>query len=132
MDDGRLFFSVKKNDVWNATNGEKDKHIFFSPPFWDSSLSGRWLMVATVYDGTNLQVTHYLNGEVLSQEAIPEEYLVTSIRIGDASLCNWGLPERNQPRFAIRNLNGSMDEFLLFSAALSEAEIRELFVESSP
>ena len=132
MDDGRLFFSIKKNDVWDATKGEKDKHIFFSPPFWDSSLSGRWLMIATVYDGANRQVTHYLNGEVLSQEAIPEEYLVTSIRIGDASLCNWGLPERNQPRFAIRNLNGSMDEFLLFSVPLSPEEIRELFEASRP
>ncbi|MCA8995070.1 MAG: FecR domain-containing protein [Planctomycetaceae bacterium] len=132
MDDGRLFFSVKKNDVWDATKGEKDKHIFFSPPFWDSSLSGRWLMIATVYDGTNRQVTHYLNGDVLSQEAIPEEYLVTNIRIGEASLCNWGLPERNQPRFAIRNLNGSMDEFLLFSAPLSAEEILELYEASQP
>jgi hypothetical protein len=26
MDDGRLFFSVKKNDEWDATKGEKDKH----------------------------------------------------------------------------------------------------------
>jgi len=132
MDDGRLFFSVKKNDVWDTTKGEKDKHIFFSPPFWNTSFSGRWLMIATVYDGTNRQVTHYLNGDVLSQEAIPEEYLVTSIHIGDASLCNWGLPERNQPRFAIRNLNGSMDEFLLFSAPLSSEEIRQLYKVSHP
>ena len=132
MDDGRLFFSVKKNDVWDATKGEKDKHIFFSPRFWHSSLSGRWLMIATVYDGTNREVTHYLNGEVLSQEAIPEEYLVTSIRIGEASLCNWGLPERNQPRFAIRNLNGSMDEFMLFSEPLSGEEIRQLYEVSHP
>ncbi len=132
MDDGRLFFSVKKNDVWDATQGEKDKHIFFSPPFWDSSLSGRWLMIATVYDGDRCKVTHYLNGEVLSQEAIPKEYLVTHIRIGDASLCNWGLPERNQPRFAVRNLNGSMDEFLLFSAPLSNDEIRRLYEVSHP
>ncbi|MCA9149384.1 MAG: FecR domain-containing protein [Planctomycetales bacterium] len=132
MDDGRLFFSVKKHDVWDVSKGETDKHIFFSPPFWDTSLSGRWLMIATVYDGTNRQVTHYLNGVVLSQEAIPEAYLVTRIRIVDASLCNWGLPERNQPRFAIRNLNGSMDEFLLFSAPLSADEIRHLYEVSHP
>ncbi|MEZ6040056.1 MAG: LamG-like jellyroll fold domain-containing protein [Planctomycetaceae bacterium] len=132
MDDGRLFFSVKKNNVWDAAKGERDKHIFYSPPFWDSSLSGRWLMIATVYDGTNRQVNHYLNGAVLSQEAIPEDYLVTSIRIGDASLCNWGLPERDQPRFAVRNLNGSMDEFLMFSAPLSAEEIRQLYEVSMP
>ncbi len=126
MDDGRLFFSVKRHDQWDPSKGEKDKHVFYSPPFWDASLSGRWLMIATVYDGTQREVTHYLNGEVLSREAIPEEYLVDRIRIGDASLCNWDLPERNQPRFAIRNLNGSLDEFLMFAAPLAEAEIRRL------
>ena len=132
MDDGRLFFSVKKRDVFDRSKGEQDKHIFYSPPFWNPSLSGRWLMIASVYDGTNRQVTHYLNGKVLSQEAIPEEYLVTYIRIGDASLCNWGLPKWNKPRFAIRNLNGSMDEFLLFSAPLSGNEIRQLYEVSHP
>ncbi|MEZ6123290.1 MAG: LamG-like jellyroll fold domain-containing protein [Planctomycetaceae bacterium] len=132
MDDGRLFFSVKKNDVWDKAKGEKDKHIFFSPPFWNTSLSGHWLMIATVYDAERRMVTHSLNGEVISREAIPEEYLVTDIRMGDASLCNWGLPERDQPRFAVRNLNGSMDEFLLFSSPLSPEEVRQLYEESRP
>jgi Concanavalin A-like lectin/glucanases superfamily/FecR protein len=132
MDDGRLFFSVKKNDEWDATKGEKDKHIFFSPPFWNASMSGRWLMLATVYNGDKREVMHYLNGEVLSQESIPDDFLVSDIRIGDASLCNWGLPERDQPKFAIRNLNGSMDEFLMYSAPLSTEEIRKLYDASKP
>ena len=132
MDDGRLFFSVKKRDVWDESKGEKDKHVFYSPKFWSASLSGRWLMLATVYDGANGKCTHYVNGEVLSEEEIPEEYLVTQIRIGDASLCNWGLPERNQPRFAIRNLNGSLDEFLMFREPLSSEEVRELYEQGRP
>ena len=132
MDDGRLFFSVKKRDVFDRSRGELDKHVFYSPPFWETSLGGRWLMIATVYDADERAVTHYLDGKVLSRESIPDEYLVNSIRIGDASLCNWGLPERDQPRFAIRNLNGSLDEFLLFSAPLSEAEIRDLYEASRP
>jgi hypothetical protein len=85
-----------------------------------------------VYDGSSRRVTHYLNGEVLSQEAIPDEYLVTTIRIGDASLCNWGLPERDQPRFAIRNLNGCLDEFHLFGAALSAEEVGRLYDAGRP
>jgi len=89
-------------------------------------------MLATVYDGTNRRVTHYLNGDVLSQEAIPDEYLVATIRIGDASLGNWGLPERDQPRFAIRNLNGCLDEFNLFGAALSAEEVRRLYDDGKP
>ncbi|MCA9054780.1 MAG: FecR domain-containing protein [Planctomycetaceae bacterium] len=132
MDDGRLFFSVKKRDVFDRSRGERDKYIFYSPPFWETSLGGRWMMIATVYDADERAVTHYLDGQVLSRESIPDEYLVNSIRVGDASLCNWGLPERDQPRFAIRNLNGSLDEFLLFSAPLSEAEIRDLYEASRP
>ena len=132
MDDGRLFFSVKKNDRWNPKKGEKDKHIFYSPPFWNSSLSGQWLMVATTYDVDARMVTHYLNGKVLSQEAVPADYLVETVSIGAASLCNWGLPERDDPHFAVRNLNGSMDEFALFAAALSPKEISEIYEHGKP
>ncbi|MCA8988565.1 MAG: FecR domain-containing protein [Planctomycetaceae bacterium] len=132
MDDGRLFFSVKKRDQFDRSKGEKDKHVFYSPPFWDPSLSGRWIMIATVYDSEQREVVHYLNGQILSREAVPEEYLVKNIRIGDASLCNWGLPERDQPRFSIRNLNGCLDEFMMFSAPLSEVEIQEIYEISHP
>ena len=132
MDDGRLFFSVKKRDQWDSKKGERDKHIFYSPSFWSSSLSGQWLMITTVYDVDARLVTHYLNGERLSSEAIPEEYLVESATIGNASLANWGLPERNEARFAVRNLNGSMDEFMLFNSALAPEEIRQLYDNGKP
>ena len=139
MDDGRLFFSVKKRDKFDHRKGELAKHIFYSPPFWNATLSGQWLMITTVYNPTEKVVTHYLNGETLSEELIPDEYLVEQISIGNASLCNWGLPElgwiAGQPdesRFAVRNLNGSMDEFVLFNAALPANEIREMYEYGKP
>ena len=132
MEDGRLFFSVKKRDQWNASAGEKDKYIYYSPPFWDSSLAGQWLMIATVYDVDTNAVSHYLNGKRLSRESMPADYIVEAVRIGNASICNWGEPERNEPRFAVRNLNGSLDEFLLFGAALSDDEIQSLYERSRP
>ncbi len=132
MDDGRLFFSVKKRDVFDRTKGEMDKHVFYSPPFWSSTLSGQWLMLATTYDVEARTVTHYLNGDELSREAIPTEYLVESVRIGNASLGNWGLPERNEPRFAVRNLNGTIDEFKLYGAALTAPQIRRLYTDGKP
>jgi ferric-dicitrate binding protein FerR (iron transport regulator) len=132
MNDGRLFFSVKKRDTWDEAKGEKDKKIYLSPPFWSTALSGRWLMIATVYDPDARQVTHYLNGQQLSREAVPEEYLVDEVSIGAASLGNWDLPNRDEPRYAVRNLNGSMDEFALFAAALSPAEIAGLYAQGKP
>ncbi|MDP3069200.1 MAG: LamG-like jellyroll fold domain-containing protein [Opitutaceae bacterium] len=132
MNDGRLFFSVKKRDTWDAAKGEKDKHIYFSPPFWSSALSGRWLMIATVYDPDARHVTHYLNGQRLSREAVPAEYLVETVSIGAASIGNWDLPNRDEPRYAVRNLNGSMDEFALFGTALSPEEIAGLYAQGKP
>lgn len=132
MDDGRLFFSVKKNDVWDPNKGEKDKHIYYSPPFWTPALSGQWLMLVTTYDVEARNVTHYLNGKPLSEEPIPEAYLVEQVRIGNASLANWSLPENDDPHFAVRNLNGSMDTFQLYRAALSSDEIQQLYENGKP
>lgn len=132
MDDGRLFFSVKRNDFWDPKKGEKDKHIYYSPRFWEPSMSGRWLMIATTYDIEKMRVTHYLNGEVLSRESIPPDYLVETVSIGNASLGNWGLPERDEPRFAVRNLNGSMSDFALFKVALDDREIAEIHAHGKP
>ncbi len=132
MDDGRLFFSVKKNDSWDPKKSEKDKHVFYSPKFWDTSLSGRWQMVATVYDVDARKVTHFVDGRPISEESVPPEYLVETVTIGAASLGNWGLPERDEARFAVRNLNGCMDEFALFSAALTPAEILDIYEHGRP
>ena len=57
---------------------------------------------------------------------------VDKIRIGAASIGNWSEPERNDPHFAVRNLNGSIDEFILFNAALSAAEIDQLYQAGKP
>ena len=133
MDDGRLFFSVKKRDRWDAKQGEKDKHHFMSPPIWTASLSGQWLMIATTYDVDARKVTHFLNGRAISEEAIPEEYLVDKVTIGAASLCNWSEPVyRTDAHFAVRNLNGSMDEFAFFAAALTPKEIEDIYEHGKP
>lgn len=132
MDDGRMFFSVKKRDNADSGKGEKAKHNFYSPPIWDTSLSGQWLMLATVYNVEAREVTHHLNGTVLSRETIPEEYLIETVKIGGASIGNWGLPYSNEPAFAVRNLNGSMDEFAIFAAALSDDEIAEIYHHGKP
>ncbi len=132
MDDGRIFFSVKKRDEFDRSKGQRDKHIYYSPPFWNAQLSGQWIMLATTYDPEARRVRHYLNGKMLSDEAIPPEYLVETVSIGAASIGNWGQPERDDPSFAIRNLNGSLDEFVIFSAALSAVEIKDMYLNGRP
>ncbi len=124
-DDGRLFFSVKKLNPTEPTG--QDKHHFYSPPFWNTALSGQWLMLATTYDVDAHTVTHYLNGQPINTESIPPAFLVEKVTLGDASIGNWSQPQYHQdPRFAVRNLNGTMDEFALYSAALTPTEIAQL------
>lgn len=134
MDDGRLFFSVKKQDMTpeKRKRGEMDKHIFYSPSFWTPQRSGQWLHIATVYDTDSKRCTHYLNGTMLSEETIPDFYLVDTIQIGAASIGNWSQPRRDDPHFAVRNLNGSMDEFAIFADALSAGEIKDMFEAGRP
>lgn len=133
MNDGRMFFSVKAPKDQIRFDGELQNHVFYSPPFWNASLSGQWIMLCTVYDVDQMRVVHYLNGKPLSSEPIPERWLVDSVQIGDASICNWSEPMyRTDPTFVVRNLNGSLDEFAIYSAALTDQEVTDLFRAGNP
>lgn len=128
LNTGQLFFSVRVSD---QTNQQEHREVL-SPPFWEPAMSGQWMHLATVYDVDEKQTTHFLNGRVLSRESIPEKQLVRSTRIGPASIGNWSVPTKPDADFAIRNLNGSIDEFALFSDALADDEIRTMFENGKP
>lgn len=131
MDDGRIFFSVKVPPP--DGDAEFVQPVFYSPKIWDASLNGRWIMLAVTYDVDQARVTHYLNGNPISSQLIPENQIVESIRIGPASICNWSEPMyRTDPKFVLRNLNGSMDEFALYSGALSTVEVMKLYRDGCP
>ncbi len=140
MKDGRLFFSVKKYLAEDDRPFLEDgvtrvfpKHDFYSPSFWNSSLSGTWMMITTVYDIDDKLVTHYINGKSIGSESIPDKLLVDKVKIGPASIGNWSEPMyRTDPEFIVRNLNGSLDEFTLFSKALSSQEIAEQYQIGKP
>lgn len=93
-------------------------------------MSGRWMHLASVFDSENRQVSHYVGGERISREPIEDDFLVDTLRIGNAELGNWGQPFREDPTFAIRNLNGRMDEIAVFKAALGDGEITGLYERS--
>ena len=129
MNDGRMFFSVKALDE----KGKSDKHIAYSPPIWTPEKSGQWMHLATVYDGKAYTVTHYVNGKAVSIDQIKEGLRAEVVKIGAASIGNWSQPRyKNTPEFAVRNLNGTMDELILFSAPLSAGEISELYESGKP
>ncbi|MEM8954625.1 MAG: LamG-like jellyroll fold domain-containing protein [Verrucomicrobiota bacterium] len=132
-DDGRLMLSVMVDDSRPNPRSPKDAgfhRVYFSAPMWDISMSGQWIHLASVFDPASRTVSHYVNGERIDRQEIEDDYFIDKLRIGNAEIGNWGLPFREEPTFAIRNLNGRMDEMAIFNAALNENDIAEFYQRS--
>ncbi|MDA7651108.1 FecR domain-containing protein [Akkermansiaceae bacterium] len=131
--DGKMMLSIMvDDDAPHPIYPDKSRyhHLYFSPPMWNRSMSGQWVHLSSVYDPAQRAVSHYVNGARVSRETISPLFLVEKLRIGNGEIGNWGQPFREDPTFAIRNLNGRMDEFAIFKAALSDQEIATLFEKS--
>lgn len=126
---GQLYFSVRPNDTGDKRRGD---HKVLSAPFWTPSMSGKWMHLAVTYDAKTRRTTHFLNGKVLHTESLPADKAVEVTRIGTASIGNWALPTLPDAEFAIRNLNGCIDEFMLLGAALSPDEIAGIYDHGKP
>ena len=131
-DDGKLMLSVMIDDSKPHPTSPNSRYhkVYFSPSIWDLSMSGQWMHLASVFDPKNRIVSHYVNGERVSREEIAPDFVIESLRIGNGEIGNWGQPFREDPTFAIRNLNGRMDEIAIFGAALSDQEIADLCRDS--
>jgi Concanavalin A-like lectin/glucanases superfamily len=89
---------------------------------------GQWVHLAVVYDRDAEQVTHYMDGQPVSQ--VPLQFDVP-LRVGDAELGNWNLAMHRNSH-PVRYLSGCMDEFLMCSRALSDEEIERLYTQGQP
>ena len=132
MRDGRLMFSTKIRDKY-----EKEQKLVphipnFSPSFWKPEYRGKWVNLVARLDVENQEVTHFFNGKPLSKHAMKKNYEVSTTRFGNGEIGNWGLPNKADTAYAIRNLNGAMDEFAIFSGALSDEEIFKIYEVGNP
>ena len=82
---------------------------------------GRWIHVATVIDGQRGLMKHFVDGKEVASGAMKRR---PQVQLGLANLGNFdaGLPEQ-QENGVIRSFNGRIDEFALFTRALSASEI---------
>ena len=141
-DDGRLMFSVMVDDTQEVKHfNERDQkvvrdaglhRVYYSEPIWDLSKSGQWFHLVAVYDPVKRRVSQYVNGRRVASEQIVDKFYISSLKIGAAEIGNWGQPFRDSPWFAVRNLNGTIDEMSLFDAPLAEKEINELYQQGKP
>jgi hypothetical protein len=128
-EDGRLMFSVAYPDPGAAGKSRNQK--YFSPVIFDRANAGRWHHVAVTYDNRSGAAVQYVDGTEVSREVHEFHAPGRPLTLGASELGNWGLPTRNH-EFPIRNLNGRIDEFAVYGAALSGPEIRAMFEAGRP
>jgi ferric-dicitrate binding protein FerR (iron transport regulator) len=101
---------------------------YFSSPVLTAERLGQWTHLALVYDRDAGQVTHYVDGQPVTQEGIK---LDITLRLGDLELGNWNIGSHRN-KSPIRYFRGCIDEFLLFGRALSADEIERLYTQGRP
>ncbi|MGA2248077.1 MAG: LamG-like jellyroll fold domain-containing protein [Verrucomicrobiota bacterium] len=133
FDPGTIHWLIRNDGVLGLTvfgAGSTEYQILASPPVIGVDDLGTWLHLAVVLDGKANEAVQYLNGVPVSRRTLK---IRPPFRFNSTELGNWN-PRRDpgsEPSL-IRNLSGSMDDFELFSRALSQAEIWELYTSGKP
>lgn len=128
---GTVHWVIRRDGVLGLTvigAGPGDYQIVTSPQVILLDEFGTWIHLAVVVDGKVAR--HYVNGALVSEKALK---IGPPYHVGAAELGNWnamGFPEKDP--FMIRNFSGAMDEFCLFSRALSDREIQSLYSQGRP
>jgi hypothetical protein len=129
-EDGSLMFSIIYRPD-GITRGGDWNQIYFSKPVFGPDSLGRWHHIAVSYDNQSGQVIQYFDGAEIGREVSKLHRAGRSITYGACELGNWGLPTQGH-QFPIRNLNGAIDEFAIYAAVLSGAEIQSIFENGKP
>ncbi len=127
---GRMMLSVMVDDSRPSIypNDVSGYHyVYFSPQMWHQKLSGQWLHLASTYDPVRAQVAHYVNGKRISLETIKPEWQPPQLKIGNCEIGNWGQANREDSKYAIRSINGSIGEITIFRQALPPQEIKSFY-----
>jgi len=140
----RLFSGLMLTDGWTSgsvhwqitqhgtlrlgIHGDKQSNDYDTPVLFTAGQFGRWIHLCTVYNRDAREVVHYVDGRLANRLPLKFD---TQLRLGAVELGNWGVPLQGNV-YAVRNLNGRMDEFALFGKALGADEIRELYQVGAP
>ena len=97
---------------------------FISPVVFTPERFGQWVHLAIVYDSAACEVRHYVDGKRISRHTIKLPVVLTP---GLLELGNWNSPPKTEYRQQpVRNFIGCMDEFSIFSRAMTDVEVRAL------
>ncbi|WP_315854369.1 LamG-like jellyroll fold domain-containing protein [Rubripirellula lacrimiformis] len=105
--------------------GRSPKPGFLIPPIFGAS-DRRWHHVAVTFDAMTGEAVQYFDGDEVSREDSKHHRNGRKVTFGACEIGNWGLPLEGAP-LPIRNLNGRVDEFLIYQEPLSGDEIAALY-----
>lgn len=113
---GRLVLGVRaeaklRYDAWERLE---------SPQIVTEQDFGRWMQLATVIDGSQGVMKHFVNGREIASAPMKRR---TAIQLGLANLGNFDASAPEFEKNTVRSFNGRIDEFALFTRALDAAEI---------
>ncbi len=87
--------------------------------------------MAVTFDATTGEAVQYFDGNEVSREISDQQRSGRKVTFGPCEIGNWGLPVEGVP-FPTRNLNGRVDEFLIYKEPLSVDEIKNLYEAGIP
>ncbi len=123
--DGAVHWQITREGTLRlglAGRNGKPSHDYNTPVLFAPERFGQWLHLATVIDPEAKEIRHYMDGDLVAKLPLLH---VFPVRLGIADLGNWSYGARID-RVAIRHFSGTMDEFMLFSRVLTDAEIGKL------
>ncbi len=117
--------------VLGMLHGNEVVHGYKTDSIFNLFRLGQWVHLVTVCDGVRSCVTHYVNGELAKQERLIEP-ASGLLSIGEATIGNWSQPTLRKRSMSVRNLNGCIDELIVFGEALDSQEVRHIYEVGRP
>ena len=125
-DSGEMILGAKHSP--STKNYYESAYNIFSPQVIQPDSLGQWVHLAMVYDSKAKKINQFLNGELIHSGEIK---VPQTIQLGNAEIGNWQGGRKGRSD-GLRSFNGRMDEFMIFSSALSYEEIQELYDKGKP
>jgi len=119
---------TRSGELVLGTKNEKSAGHYQSEPVLNQSHLGRWIQLAVSYDSERKEVAHYVNGRQVWRGEMKVHIPVTVPR---GELGNWK-NDYDSTGVNLRNLNGRMDEFVVFSRGMNGAEILDIYDRGKP
>lgn len=127
---GRVRLGMRFSEELIRTQGSKSS-AHSSPVLLTPPQIGSWHFICSIYDATESEVRHYMNGRLASAKPLQAALPLT---IGRAEIGNWahGSYAAGGPRNVVRNFIGRIDELTVWNVALNSEEILNIYLQSRP